>query len=468
MKKFIKPDIVLINSNLEVDPPVAPIGLACLAGQIDRKKYFPHIIDLCLEDNPKKELIFQLSKLKPLMIGVSVRNIFSGVPLQPKNYLRTVKKIIREIKKLTTAPIILGGAGFSIYPEEILRATGVEYGIIGEGEIPFVQFIEYLEKKRSLADISSLIFLLNGKVHISKRIYDSVNKYKPPAFDLIDYKKYIKAGGYVAVQTKRGCRFNCRYCTYPYLEGKNYRTKGVKQVVEEIKYLIERYDAKYFFFVDSVFSFPTNYASGICQEIINQGVQIAWMAYVNPRGITKNFAELMKKSGCIGAELTTDSASEKMLVRLGKGFTGKEIQNSIEMLHKYRIPIAIHNIIGGPGESLETVKETLSFYKRFPYVNAIFFNFGVALFRHSMFWEKYGNESYSVNKLRNQIYISPEIKKNLKLVHKMCLDLSNCDVTDLGYYSVISKFLFHDLMRKLKIYPVWKYNHFKGKLTRFL
>ena len=145
-------------------------------------------------------------------------------------------------------PVVLGGPGFSIMPEAILNAVKADYGIVGEGEASMVGFLEHARKGQMPKErIIRSGHTLSGSA-ISCAAYD------PRIMEF-----YLRSGNMACVQTKRGCRYACVYCSYPILEGHQIRPRDPQDVIKDILVLTKEHNAKYIFFTDSVFNDDDGY-----------------------------------------------------------------------------------------------------------------------------------------------------------------------------------------------------------------
>ncbi len=221
-------------------------------------------------------LIALVEDFKPDFIGFSIRNIDDVVADRPLFYIdRIISDFIDPVKKITSVPVILGGSGFSIFPVELMRMTGADYGIVGEGEDILPELLIRLEKGDEITDLPNVI---------SKKGL-SVQKGKPSTFipsaslkfseidRHINFAPYIHKGAY-SVQTKRGCSHGCIYCTYPLIEGKKFRRRNPKDIIDEIEQAHKRLGAVTFEFVDSTFNDPKGHAEAICREIIKRRLKV--------------------------------------------------------------------------------------------------------------------------------------------------------------------------------------------------
>ena len=180
-----------------------------------------------------------------------------------------------------------------------------------------------------------------------------------PDREFLDNKRYLNDGGMGNIQTKRGCDRKCVYCTYPVIEGRRLRFRSPEKVVEEIEILINKYGIDYLHFSDSTFNIPNEHAEAICREMIKRGVKVKWTPYMSPYSPSEELLALVRETGCDGIVFGADSVSDKMLENLKKEFTVADIYKSAELCKKLEIPFSLNLLFGGPGETKETVKETL-------------------------------------------------------------------------------------------------------------
>lgn len=377
--------IILINTNQERWPiPAAPIGLSLVAASLRKAGHEVRVIDRMFLFSKKEEqalLSAAIKEFKPELIGLSIRNIDNTCMSALRYYLPDIKELVDLLRTLTDAPLVVGGPGYSLFPVDALRFLGAEFGIQGEGEIACVKLAQALAESSPYEDIAGLVYKTNGCYQCNPAtLIPDLEQTEPAAFDLLDYKKYIQKKSYIGLQTKRGCAFNCVYCEHPHIDGKTYRLKSPGRVVEEIIAAQRFWNLDYFFFVDSVFNFPTEHACAVCEEIIRRDVKIKWYANVNPVGISEDMVSLMARSGCIGADVGIDVASEEMLDRMGKGFTQADIAKAAACYRKAGIATSFQLLLGGPGETRETIAEGFRFLEHIPQPDNILTVFGIRIY----------------------------------------------------------------------------------------
>jgi radical SAM superfamily enzyme YgiQ (UPF0313 family) len=189
-------------------------------------------------------------------------------------------------------------------------------------------------------------------------VIQKLDEFPAPDRSGIDSAAYLNLGGMGNIQTKRGCPFNCIYCTYPIIEGRQVRLRSPKHICDEIESLIEM-GIKHLVMVDNEFNYPVEHAQFVCHEIIRRGLNIKWSGYANPKFIQPKLVELMRESGCTGIEFGSDAANPLMLQNMGKAFTLDEMVRASEICHQYDLSFCHSLLIGGPGETMQTVQQTL-------------------------------------------------------------------------------------------------------------
>jgi len=286
-------------------------------------------------------------RVKPELIGISIRNIDNVNSLNEQRYIDTVKAIVGAIRRETTVKIVIGGSGFSVMPAAVLEAVGADYGITGEGEDIFRKFVAEAASGRYPQErIIKAEHRLAG-TGIPSAVYDP---------EIMRF--YLQSGHMASIQTKRGCEYGCVYCTYPLLEGRTIREREPSAVVDDMEALVNNHQAKYIFFTDSVFNDNRGRYRGIVRELKRRNLQIPWSAFFKPSmELDDEIMELMKETGLRAAEIGSDAPSDTTLRGIGKDFLFQDVVNCNNLFLKHGIATAHYFMFGCPGETPETVRE---------------------------------------------------------------------------------------------------------------
>ena len=389
--------VLLINSNLKDDILAAPpIGLCYVASAAEKAGHTVSVLDLCFKKRAHFEITSGIRAFQPDIVGISIRNMDNVNLLYPKSYLPEIKKVIQFIREKTSVPIVLGGSGASMCPAGVLSELKADFIIISDGEVSFVNLLGALEKGRTPEGIPGLGMCKNGVFSMEPPLLQEFRNGNPGLGRWIDMRPYQGVGSSYVIQTKRGCNQKCIYCTYNrVLEGNRIRLRPPEDVVNEIEEASKRYKSENIEFVDSVFNSPLDHCTEIMEEIVRRSLRVNLTAMgVSPRNLDSTFLDLMWRAGFRSFMITPESASEEMIRNYRKGFTRDDLVRSAEAISRTRFTVLWYFLVGGPGESLSTLDESLGFVLKYlnndtrpPYHMANFF-LGVRLYEGTDMWKR--------------------------------------------------------------------------------
>lgn len=376
--------VLLVATNRERSPyPVAPLGALCVVAAARAAGHQVEFLDLGLALAPRWALRKALKAREYQAVAFGIRNLDNCWAFAPHLYFDEVRELAETVRRNFKGPLILGGSGFSVAPQGWMRRLEADCGVIGEGEQVFLQVLARLEAGRSLEGINGVITASQGNGSAGlpcAKAVERLGELPLPAHELCGYARYVKRGGFVGIQTKRGCPFRCVYCIYPQLEGRRYRLRPPEAVVEEIEIVATRAKMRHFFFVDSVFNDPRSHALAICTALSRRRLPVRWEAFCNPVGFNAELARAMAQSGCAGVEFGLDVATPRMLDALGKPFGQEETRIALQAARDAGLPFAIYLLFGGPGETWADVEETQAFLGGCAPANAVFASFGMRIY----------------------------------------------------------------------------------------
>jgi radical SAM superfamily enzyme YgiQ (UPF0313 family) len=377
-----KRKILLISANSYTDPyPVYPLGVSYLFTYL--KKNLPENDYSIFDFNRKTlaDLTALLTDEKPEIICVSLRNVDDNNIYEKNSFIAWYCKIIETVRASSEAILIIGGPGFSIFPEQIFETLNANYGVKGEGEESLLRLIINIDKPSELKDIEGLVYR-NDSGHVIVNPRKSYLSSLELSFDkdLVGY--YWEKSGMLNIQTKRGCPYNCIYCSYPVIEGSKIRTLDADLIVETLKDLYFNKGITYVFFTDSVFNISNDYNILLARKIIESGVKVDWGAYFSPHNVTREALTLFKQAGLTHMEFGTESFSDQQLKNYRKHFTFSEVLEISEIASDLGIFFAHFLILGGYGETERSLDETFENSIKIP--RSVYFPYiGMRIYPHT-------------------------------------------------------------------------------------
>jgi len=331
----------------------------CVSAATQKAGHEVKLVDLMTEKDDRSSIREAIASFDPEIIGISVRNVDDQNMENPRFLLDQVKKVVADCRNLSGVPIVLGGAGYSIFPESALSYLEADMGIQGEGESSFPLLLDHLARGEDLSGVPGLY--LRGSGLQGKRTFEkNLDRFPLPGAALSSLCAPDKQEFWMPLQTRRGCPMACSYCSTAIIEGRSIRKRRPDLIIEEIAcHAVAGF--RRFYFVDNIFNMPADYAKKICQNIIESGLAISWRCIINPGKVDEGLVHLMAKAGCIEVSLGFESGCERILRKMNKRFSPDDVRRTSNMFRDFGIRQMGFLLLGGPGETRESVQESLVF-----------------------------------------------------------------------------------------------------------
>jgi radical SAM superfamily enzyme YgiQ (UPF0313 family) len=347
-----------------------PLGLASVVASV-APEHEVRVLDFMFLDEPLAEVDRAIGGFRPDLIGLSVRNIDNQDSREPEAYFPQVKELVERLKGLSPAPVVLGGAGFSVAPVEFMEYTGADFGLVGEAEESFGRLLQAFPG-RAWEKVPGLIWRQDGGLqqnpleHIRR-----LDLLPQPALEYFTPRAYqetpgsSRMPGAIPVQSRRGCPMRCVYCTTPRLEGRATRAWAPEQVASWLADWHEKFGLSRFYLVDNIFNCPPDYGKRLCRAISDLRLPLEWVCLINPAFPDPELFELIRAAGGTMVQVGNESGSELVLHGLAKGFGRQQVERTLQLLAEAGLPFTCFLLLGGPGETRETVQESVAFLERF-------------------------------------------------------------------------------------------------------
>jgi anaerobic magnesium-protoporphyrin IX monomethyl ester cyclase len=332
---------------------VYPIGIVSLAGHLQKSGHQVELLDMNLEADQFGPLQEKLTAFRPEAVGLSLRNID---PLGNKTSslippFVVTARLVRAM--LPQALLIVGGTGFSLFPERIMcEVPQLDYGIAGEGERSFPALLADLSYPQT---VPGLCWRQGEQICLNPPDQGvDMAAYLPPDRSLWNPAPYRGLNNYVPVvgiETKRGCPLTCAYCVYPRLQGRCLRCRTAGGVVDEIESLGRDFGITNFHFNDSVLNIPDRHLESICEEILRRGLRVRWDGFFREDRLNRENIALFERAGCECFSFSPDGLCQQHLQTLGKLIHAAELAAGLDTICVY------HFMVNVPGESEQTRRQ---------------------------------------------------------------------------------------------------------------
>lgn len=317
------------------------------------------LLDMDAERLSYSMALERIRQFSPDLLGFTV-STYSFHPV-----LRWIKKFKEDID----LPVIIGGMHVVLYAEEIMQYKEVDYMIIGEGEMPIPEFIRAFQNGKKFDGIQSFAYRDNGRVIIdnTSRIVKDLDSLPFPSRHLIKNELYsnilTRRKNFTAMLSARGCPYRCSFCDQ---NKPAYRPRSPQNFVAEIKENYEKYGIKEFDIYDSTFTANKKRVIEICDMIKDNNLDVSWTIRTRVDSVSEPVLDALKSAGCHTIMYGVESSNAEILKRMKKDISVEKIRSTIAYTKKIGIESLGFFMFGYPGESRETIEDTIRFSLELP------------------------------------------------------------------------------------------------------
>ena len=338
------------------------MGLAFVAAALRRAGHRDiRILDANVSKNPESDIKRALSAYSPDIVGVSLTTPLLKAALQTA---RLIKSFRQDIK------VVFGGVHPTLFPREMAEQESVDYVVFGEGERTIVELADCLLQDKEPEGILGVAFKKGGRVIMNapRPLIENLDTLPHPAYDLLPFSKYrdplASHAPCTTMITSRGCPFRCIFCDTGVVLGKKYRAHSAPRVFEEMMILIREFGIKEILFKESEFTLDQDRVSELCGLLIREKAKVNWSCNGHVGRMRFSMLEDMRRAGCRVIQYGVESGDQKILDTLKKGTTISEIIETFEMTRKAGLKTVANLMIGNPGETRESISQTIALTKR--------------------------------------------------------------------------------------------------------
>jgi radical SAM superfamily enzyme YgiQ (UPF0313 family) len=347
-----------------------PLGIAYVNGAMRAAGYCVDGINLMfVEGDPFEELTkkIQECEIDVIMCG----GLTSEYPM--------LKRVFETARKANPNIITVGGGGgFTSEPLIYSELTGVDYAVIGEGEITNCELAAALEARSDISQVQGIVYY-DGKKYIQtepRAIIEDIDSLPFPSYEGLAMEEYLSRqqvdGWYnystyytdtpmlMPMMMSRSCPYHCSFCFHPI--GNGYRARGIDNFFQELDMWVEKYHINGIALVDECFSMDSEKVQEFCRRI--KPYHLAWACQMRAEVYNEEMIAAMKESGCIGACFGIESMSQRVLDNMRKHLKPDTIENALRLSYRYGVGVYGNLIFGAETETFDTVYESILWNRR--------------------------------------------------------------------------------------------------------
>jgi len=307
-------------------------------------------------------------------------------------------------------------AGYSIFPAAALNYLDADYGVCGEGEVVFPLLLEWLQRGQNVVGLPG-VYVRGAELPTTRTSAEDLDLLPLPGAELWVSASPDDPEVWVPVQTRRGCPLACSYCSTPELEGTQVRMRSLSVVVEHVAGVAKAGFRK-LYFVDNTFNLPPAYALDLCRDLAARRLGLTWRCILYPQHVPEELVAAMAKAGCVEVSLGFESGSPQVLQAMNKRFQPEEVRKISERLAAHGIRRMGFLLLGGPGETKESVDQSLAFARSLG-LELLKISVGIRLYPHTPLARQAVEEgvvSPEDDLLLPRFYIRPGLEDYIKQV----------------------------------------------------
>jgi len=281
-----------------------------------------------------------------------------------------VRRILKEIKHLNIFTIC-GGTHISLAPWELEKTEGLDAICLGEGEEALLELVNNLQEGRDITDIKNIWVKKDGKIYKNpcRPLIEDLNSLPFGDRELFDYQDIVNSDYDRAIfMSSRGCPYSCAYCCNSGLrelqDGKYVRFRSIENVIKEIKEVLSKYNIKYIYLNDDVFTVNHKYVQKFC-DVYEKEITYPFEINTRVENLSIDMLKSLKSAGCYRVAMGIEQGNEKFRREiLNRRMSNASIEEGFALAKKVGIRTKSFNIVGFPFETYKIHMDTVNLNRK--------------------------------------------------------------------------------------------------------
>jgi len=332
-----------------------PLGIAYIAAMLEKNGVTVKILDAPALEMDHDGVEKEIEKYSPDIISITSVTPTIGSALETAKLSK---------KTCPNAVTVLGGYHPTFTYPEMLKNDFVDIVVRGEGELTMVDLVDALENGRDLREVEGIA--TKDFVTEPRKIIEDLDSIPFPARHLLPMDEYKILNMKLTTGTiisGRGCPYKCSFCASSAMHGQKLRLRSAKSVVDEMEHLVNEHDIEMVAFMDDTFTINQKRVYEICEAIKERGLTNYWGCTARVDTISEDLLKTMKDAGCITMFLGVESADQQVLNEVNKKTNIAKIKETFELTRKYGMRTIASVVLGMPGDTKSSIKNTINFVK---------------------------------------------------------------------------------------------------------
>ncbi len=358
--------ILLINPFYPIsETPSPPLGLAYLAAALEEAGAEARVLDCVVHPYSEAMLRETLEAFNPAIVGATAVTMNVGHAV----------RVIEDVKRIAPQALtVMGGPHATFSAQETFAACpALDVIVRGEGERTLVELVGCVTTGGDLGSVAGIAFRNGSGIRFTpeREFIRDLDRLPLPARRLLPLGRYRALGMPISMTTTRGCPFQCIFCVGRKMVGARVRYRNPQIVVDELEELT-RLGFHQVNIADDLFTANKDHCLAVCAEILRRGLAVKWTWFARVDTVSVEVLERMKAAGCTAVSFGIESANPGILKTIRKGITLEQVEAAVGMCARAGVTPFASFILGLPGETPETISETMAFGKRLQQIGLLY------------------------------------------------------------------------------------------------
>ena len=350
--------VLLINPYYPIsETPSPPLGLAYLAAALAQAEIAVKILDLVVFPYSRSMLQDLMAAFKPQIAGITAVTMTFNSAIS----------VIKDIKGINPDILtVIGGPHVSFCERETLIShPELDVVVIGEGERTIVELCQTVDNHKPMDNVNGIAYRRGKDIccNPKRERVENLDELPLPDRRLLPLGRYRALNMPISLTTSRGCPFKCIFCVGRKMVGAKIRYRSPAKVVDELEYL-STLNFHQINIADDLFTANKNHCLSVCDEIIKRKLELHWTSFARVDTVSEDMLIRMKAAGCDAVSFGLESANLEILETIKKGITLEQVEAAIGMCRRAGVTPYASFILGLPGETPQSIEETMAFGKK--------------------------------------------------------------------------------------------------------
>ena len=355
--------ITLVNPpyppSVHSHPPFIPLGIAYLGAVAEQAGHQVSVIDCQAEEITYETFPARIAQTSSDIIGVTATTLL---------YKSALKLVTIAKQAQPSAFTMLGGSHGTFWDIEALKEyPSLDIVVRREGEKTLLELLEKLENQANLSGVLGITYRDGDTIvrNDDRPFIQDLDSLPFPAHHLMPLEKLEHNGKLlVPLVSSRGCVYWCDFCSTVRMFGRGYRMRSAKSVVDEMQFVHDKYGVDQVTFYDDAFSVDRNRVVQICEELHKRNLKLIWDCGTRVDMVDRELMKTMRDAGCVAVWMGVESGSEAILGAMNKSIKLEQTRKAFKTAHEVGLMTIANVVLGFPGETEQTAKETIRFLQQ--------------------------------------------------------------------------------------------------------